>query len=469
VTSLTQLGSAIGTARLVHDGSVSAAQAVDDALEAQASYDPAINSFTLVLAESARAQAASIDALLKSGADPGPLAGVPFAVKNLFDIAGVVTTAGSKIHGRKGPAYEDAAAVARLKAAGAVLIGALNMDEYAYGFTTENSHFGPTRNPHDPSRIAGGSSGGSAAAVAGGLVPLTLASDTNGSIRVPSALCGVFGLKPTYGAISRAGTVPFVPSLDHIGPIARSVRDLAMVFDILNGPDPRDPACGAAPGRAVSGELTKGTDGLRIAVAGGYFKRQALQEAFDAVALAANALEVNREVTLPEAERARAAAYLITACEGGNQHLPNLRARPHDFDALTVERLMAGALLPAAWYVQAQRFRSWFRERIREVFETVDVILAPATPCAATLIGQEELILDGVAVPLRPTLGLFTQPLSFIGLPIVCAPIHGVGSLPLGVQLIAAPHQEAKALRVAYALERIGIASAPVVRPAEAS
>jgi AtzE family amidohydrolase len=440
---------------------------VEDALEAQASYDPAINSFTLVLAESARAQAASIDAVLKSGADHGPLAGVPFAVKNLFDIAGVVTTAGSKIHGRKGAAYEDATAVAKLKAAGAILIGALNMDEYACGFTTENSHFGPTRNPHDPSRIAGGSSGGSAAAVAAGLVPLTLASDTNGSIRVPSALCGVFGLKPTYGAISRAGTVPFAPSLDHIGPIARSVRDLALVFDILNGPDPRDPACSTSPARAVSGELSKGTDGLRIAVAGGYFKQQGVREAFDAVALAADALEVSREVTLPEVERARAAAYLITACEGSNLHLPDLRTRPHDFDPLTIERLLAGALLPAPWYVQAQRFRWWFRERMRVMFETVDVILAPATPCAATMIGQEELTIDGVTLPLRPTLGVFTQPLSFIGLPIVCAPIHGVATLPLGVQLIAAPHREADALRVAYALERMGVASAPVVRPTD--
>jgi AtzE family amidohydrolase len=445
---------------------MSAAHVVEAALEAQARYDPALNCFTRVLAESARAQAAAIDATLKAGGDAGPLAGVPFGVKNLFDITGVVTTAGSKIHGERHPAREDATAVARLKAAGAVLMGALNMDEYAYGFTTENSHFGPTRNPHDLSRVAGGSSGGSAAAVAGGLVPLTLASDTNGSIRVPAALCGVFGLKATYGAISRAGTVPFAGSLDHVGPIARSVGDLAAVFDILNGPDPRDPVTAAAPMRRVSGELTKGTDGLRIAIAGGYFKRQAMPHALDAVTLAATALGVDREVELPEAERARAAAYLMTACEGGNLHLPDLRTRAHDFDPLTVERLMAGALLPASWYAQAQRFRSWFRKSVATVFETVDVILAPATPSSATPIGQDDLILDGVPLPVRAALGLFTQPLSFIGLPIVCAPIHGIGPLPLGVQVIAAPDQEAHALRVAYALERMGIASAPVARPA---
>lgn len=457
---------AVEIARLVGERAISATEVTDAALEAQGQYSPILNSFTAVLAESARSQAAAIDAALRSGAHAGPLAGVPFAVKNLFDIAGVVTTAGSKTRVDGAPAREDAVTVARLKAAGAVLVGALNMDEFAYGFTTENKHFGVTRNPHDTSRVAGGSSGGSAAAVAAGLVPLTLASDTNGSIRLPSAFCGVFGLKATYGAISRAGTIPFVHSLDHVGPIARSVRDLALAFDLLNGPDPRDPACATTPARTVSGELTRGIEGLRIAIAGDYFQRQVSREALDAVGRAARALAVEREVSLPEAERARAAAYIITASEGGNLHLPELKIRARDFDPLTVERLMAGALVPAAWYIQAQRFRWWFREQVRTVFETVDVILAPATPCAATRIGQEELTLDGVTLPLRPSLGLFTQPLSFIGLPIVCAPIHGIGRLPLGVQVIAAPYQEAYALRVAHALEQAGVASAPVVRPA---
>ncbi|MEO8070717.1 MAG: AtzE family amidohydrolase, partial [Acidobacteriota bacterium] len=448
---------ALETAALVRSGRLPAGEVVEDALAAIARFDGLLNCFTTVVAESARARAKAVDRTIQNGGDPGPLAGVPFAVKNLFDIAGVTTTAGSRIHADAPPAREDATAVARLTAAGAVLLGALNMDEYAYGFTTENAHYGTTRNPHDVGRVAGGSSGGSAAAVAAGLVPLTLGSDTNGSIRVPAAFCGVFGLKPTYGRISRAGAFPFAGSLDHVGPFARSAADLAAGFDVMHGPDSRDPVCSQRPASTVSADLALGIDGLRLAVAGDYFARQGYPEVFEVVAVAAAALGITRDVVIPEAARARAAAYVITACEGGRLHLDNLKSRPHDFDPKTVERLIAGALLPASWYTQAQRFRSWFRAQVHALFETVDVILAPATPCPATAIGQEEFTLDGVTLPSRPNIGLFTQPLSFIGLPIVCVPVQRPGRLPLGIQVIAAPYQEAKALRVAHALERLGI------------
>jgi Asp-tRNA(Asn)/Glu-tRNA(Gln) amidotransferase A subunit family amidase len=193
------------------------------------------NSFTTVTADTALAAAERIDKAMSQGENPGTLAGVPFAVKNLFDIAGITTLAGSKINAENSPAIQDATAVTRLKQAGAILVGALNMDEYAYGFVTENSHYGSTRNPHDTTRSAGGSSGGSSAAVAAGFVPITLGSDTNGSIRVPAALCGIFGLKPTYGRLSRAGVSLFCSSFDHIGCFARSVRDIAATFDILQG------------------------------------------------------------------------------------------------------------------------------------------------------------------------------------------------------------------------------------------
>ena len=210
--------------------------------------DGAVNAFTTVLADRALAQARGVDAVVGAGGDPGPLAGVPVAAKNLFDIEGITTLAGSIIEAGKPPAAADAPLVARLQASGAVLLGALNMDEYAYGFTTENSHYGPTRNPHDPARVAGGSSGGSAAAVAAGLVALSLGSDTNGSIRVPSSFCGVYGLKPTFGRLTRRGTYPFVHSLDHVGPFARTVADLALAYDVCQGPDPRSPT---APNRPV--------------------------------------------------------------------------------------------------------------------------------------------------------------------------------------------------------------------------
>src|SRR5206468_2186183 len=199
------------------------------------------------------------------------------------------------------PAREDAVLVQRLKEAGAVLLGALNMDEYAYGFTTENTHYGPTHNPHDLTRMTGGSSGGSGAAVAAGEVPLALGSDTNGSIRVPSSLCGLFGLKPTYGRLSRAGSFPFVDALDHVGPIARSVEDLALSFDAMQGWDPDDPVCTDRPEEPTLIELSEGIAGLRIAIAGDYFARGAEPEALEAVATVAKALGASRTIVIPEA------------------------------------------------------------------------------------------------------------------------------------------------------------------------
>jgi AtzE family amidohydrolase len=453
---------ALTTAAAVRSGELTAETVVNAALERIAARDSQLNSFTTVLADQAIADAAQIDQAIADGRDPGVLAGVPFAVKDLFDIAGVTTLAGSKINRDRPPATEDAAAVAALKAAGAVLVGGLTMDEYAYGFSTENSHYGAVHNPHDLDRVAGGSSGGSAAAVAGGLLPITLGSDTNGSIRVPSALCGIFGLKPTYGRLSRAGVYLFVNSLDHVGPFARSVRDIAAVFDLLQGADARDPVCTQRSPESCLPQLRQGIGGIRIAVADGYFMQGAEPEAIAAVEQVAKALGVQQRVTIPESHRARAAAYVITACEGSNLHMADLQTRPQDFDPATRDRFLAGAMVPGNWYVQAQRFRRWYRDRVQEVFQTADVILAPTTPCAAPLIGQEKMTIDGVEMLVRPNLGLFTQPLSFIGLPILSVPIQRPGALPLGVQLIAAPYREALILRVAAALEAQGVVSAAV-------
>lgn len=455
---------AVATAAAIREGQISAVEVVTAALARIKARDKALNCFTAVTAQTALANAEEIDRAIAAGVDPGPLAGVPFAVKNLFDVAGLTTLAGSKINALDAPATQDATAVAALKRAGGVLIGTLNMDEYAYGFVTENSHYGPTHNPHDLTRVAGGSSGGSAATVAAGLVPLTLGSDTNGSIRVPAGLCGVFGFKPTYGRVSRAGTVLFASSFDHIGPFARSVRDIATAFDVLQGPDDNDPVCTKRPPELCLPQLDQGIEGLRIAVAGDYFAKGAYPEALEAVEQVARALDVTEYVTLPEAHRARGAAFIITASEGGNLHLDDLRSRPQDFDPATRDRFLAGTLIPASWYIQAQRFRSWYRDRVREVFQNVDVILAPTTPCPAPLIGQQTMILDGEEILVRPHLGLFTQPLSFIGLPVLSVPIQRPDALPLGVQLIAAPYNEALILRVAAVLEAKGVVAAPVVQ-----
>ncbi len=454
---------AVATATAIKAGEISAKAVVSAALERIANQNQAFNCFTTVTTETALADAERIDNAIAQGENLGTLAGVPFAVKNLFDIAGLTTLAGSKINAENPPATQDATAVARLKQAGAVLVGALNMDEYAYGFVTENSHYGATRNPHDRTRIAGGSSGGSAAAVAAGLVPLTLGSDTNGSIRVPASLCGIFGFKPTYGRLSRAGAFLFASSFDHIGPFARSVRDIAATFDILQGTDERDLICTTRPPEPCLPQLDRGIEGLRIAVADSYFAEGGEPEVFEAVAKVARALDVTASVTILEPHRARAAAYIITASEGANLHFANLRSRPQDFDPATRDRFLTGTLIPATWYIQAQRFRQWYRDRVRELFQDVDIILAPTTPCVAPPLGQEKMIIAGEEVLVRPNLGLYTQPLSFIGLPVLSVPVHLPGYLPLGVQLVAAPYNEALILRVAAVLEAQGIISAPVV------
>src|SRR6478736_2123850 len=260
-------------AQAVTDRKLSALDATEAALARIAKHDSILNSFTDVTADRARAKAGAIDAAVAAGKNVGPLAGVPFAVKNLFDVQGLSTRAGSKINRDLKPSPRDASLIERMEAAGAVLVGALNMGEYAYDFTGENVHDGPSRNPHDVTRMTGGSSGGSGAAVGGGLVPIALGSDTNGSIRVPSSFCGIFGLKPTYGRLSRARSFPFVFSFDHLGPLARSVRDLALSYDAMQGPDPDDGACTTLPVEPVLPSLTENIGGLRIAIAGGYFQK----------------------------------------------------------------------------------------------------------------------------------------------------------------------------------------------------
>ena len=420
-----------------------------------------VNAFTEVTAQRAMAKAEQVDIAVQSGKTL-PLAGVPFAVKNLYDLKGVVTRAGSKINRENPGATADAALVEKLEAAGAICVGALNMDEYAYGFTGENAHDGAVHNPHDLAHMTGGSSGGPAAAVAAGMVPLALGSDTNGSIRVPASLCGLFGLKPTYGRLSRRGTFPFVASLDHVGPLARSVEDLALGYDALQGFDAADPAMVKRPLEAVSGRLDRGSAGLKIAVAD---ELQGEADVREMMALATRTLETSRRIKLPDVQAARAAAFLITMAEGAALHAERIRTRPQDFDPAVRDRLLAGALLPAGWIERAQKFRRQFHDRMLDLFGEVDVIIAPSAPMRAPLIGQQNAMFGGLEMPIRPNLGMFTQPFSFIGLPVAAIPIDMPGQkLPLGLQAIAAPWREDFALRVARQLEKAGVARAPVAR-----
>jgi AtzE family amidohydrolase len=445
-------------AQAVGAGKSSAANVVDAALARIAKLNPTLNAFTAVTAERAQRRARALDAARDKSRLP--LAGVPFAVKNLFDVAGLPTVAGSKINRTHAPAQKDSPLIERLEAAGAVLVGALNMGEYAYDFTGENIHDGPSRNPHDVSCMTGGSSGGSGGAVAGGLVPLALGSDTNGSIRVPSSLCGIFGLKPTYGRLTRARSFPFVASLDHLGPFARTTRDLALSYDAMQGFDTDDAACVDRPVEPATPLLARGLDGLRIAVAGGYFKKGAFPEALTALERVAKAAGAREEVEIPEAARARAAAYVITATEGAALHLERLRQQARDFDPAVRDRLIAGAMVPSTSVVKAQIFRRWYRDQVLKLFERHDAILAPATPCTAPKIGQQTFVLDGVELPVRPNVGIYTQPISFIGLPVVAVPVP-LKPLPIAVQVIAAPWREDVALRIAHALEQMGAVAAP--------
>lgn len=459
-------------ASAVRAGEVSARALLETCIDRIASTDARVNAFTGKTLMRARQEAETVDARRRRGEALGPLAGVPYAVKNLFDIQGVTTLAGSKIDRSHALASTDAFLVQQMKAAGAVLVGALNMDEYAYGFTTENTHYGPCHNPHDLTRVAGGSSGGSGAAVAAGQVPITLGSDTNGSIRVPASLCGVWGLKPTFGRLSRRGSYPFVNSLDHLGPMASSVAGLALAYDALQSPDPLDAGCHALQVQAVvplmGGDLLglQGRHGLRVGVLGSYFHDHAGPAAREAVALAARTLGADAQVPWPDAALARAAAFIVSASEGGSLHLSDLQSRANDFEPLSVDRFISGALQPADWYLRAQRFRRFYRDKVNALFRDWDVLLTAATPVTAPTIGSEWLDINGVQQPCRASMGPLTQPISFAGCPVLVAPMWpaDAGGLPLGVQIIAAPWREDLAFRAAQWLSDAGVA---VVQPAQ--
>lgn len=417
---------------------------------------PGINAFPGVTATRMLTEAAHIDARRAAGETLPALAGVPYAVKNLFDVEGVTTLAGAKLFSTQPPATKDAFAIRQLTNAGATLAGTLNMDAYAYGFTTENSHYGATRNPRDLTRVAGGSSGGSAAAVAAGMVNFALGTDTNGSIRVPASLCGVPGLKPTFGRLSRSGSHPFVASLDHIGPLARNVEDLACVYDALQGHDGEDNWQSPHEPAATLPTLSS-TGALRCAVLEGYFATWCNADARAAVNAVAQALGANQTRVLPEAELARSAAFLLSAAEGGNHYLPALRTDADTFELNSRERLLAGAMTPSAWYTQAQRFRAWFRDKTLPLFNDVDLLLAPATPCSATPIGENTMRINHTDLPIKASMGMLTQPISFLGLPVVTVPVKTASGLPIGVQIIAAPWQESRCLQAAWRLEQAGV------------
>jgi aspartyl-tRNA(Asn)/glutamyl-tRNA(Gln) amidotransferase subunit A len=454
--------SALEIARRIRSGETSAASVLSETRALIEARDGALNCFTARTFDRAQREAAQIDAKRARGESLPPLAGVPYAAKNLFDIEGLPTLAGAKLNSDAPAATTDAFLVKRMHEAGALLVGALNMDEHAYGFTCENTHYGATRNPHDLGRVSGGSSGGSGAALGAGLVPMTLGSDTSGSIRVPASFCGVFGLKPTYGRLSRSGCFPFVDSLDHVGPLARTAGDLAAAYDVLQGKDSRDHAC-AQRSVEVVGNIPELSPGIRIGILGGWFQDWAGAAARRAVRMAADALGATQWCELDGAAAARAAAFVITGAEAGALHRQRLKTRYEEFEPASRDRLVAGSLIPATWVVGAQQARRKVYLEALELFERFDVLLAPAAPDIAPELGSESFTINGRTVPTRATLGILTQPISCIGLPACAAPLwpddDGRG-MPVGVQLIAAPWREDLCLAAAAQLERAGVAHA---------
>ncbi|MEC3909770.1 AtzE family amidohydrolase [Sphingobium sp. CR2-8] len=428
--------SALEIAAAVRSGQTSAMAVLDDCLARLDMHAGPLVAITRMLTSRARTEAAAVDAAIAAGRDPGPLAGVPYGVKDLFDICGLPTTAGSSLYADATPAQADADAIRRLRMAGAVLVATLNMDEFAYGFATINARHGTTRNPHDLDRLAGGSSGGSASVVAAGLLPFSLGSDTNGSIRVPASLTGIYGLKPTHGALPMGGVFPFADSFDDIGPFTRSTADMQCLWQILGGVD-----------MTVS-------DPIRVARLGGRFRDNADPDqivAIDSIAPDAPLIE------LPDIARARSAAFLITAAEGGRLHRASLCRDAMAFDPATRDRLIAGALLPDTLYDAAQRFRADYKRRITAIMETYDVLLAPAAPCVAPSIADPRILIDGALSPARADLGIHSQPISFTGLPSLSVPLRRPGRLPLGLQLIGRAGSEATLFRLAATLEDKGL------------
>lgn len=378
--------------------------------------------------------------------DHTPLAGLPIAVKNNIAVAGLATRAGSDALDDE-PAAEDAPVVASLKASGAVIAGTTNMNELAYGFTGKNETFGDVPNPWFSARMSGGSSSGSAAAVAMGSVPVALGTDTNGSIRVPAALCGIWGLRPTMGRVSSEAIVPLAPSLDTAGPLAATVGHLTAAARAI------DPLLNEAEEEDVP---------LVATTIDGFPNDWVQPEVAAAVERVAGHMAARRRIVLPLAEAGRGAAQLITAVEGAAGHIDLLRHRSERIGALTRHRLLAGALVPGHYYVRAQHVRARMRSRLLSAMADIDLIITPATPCPAPNRCEDLVRFDGREEGVNAALGRCTSPFSLVGFPSLVAPVIDVCESPVGVQIITQPGRDHILLRVASQLEEAGICRARV-------
>ncbi len=444
--------------KLIASRKISPVDLVQSVLRQIDRIDGKINAFITVTRDSALAEAREAEAEIGRGEYRGSLHGIPIALKDLLYTKGVRTTAGSKIM-RDFVPTEDATVVACLRAAGAVTVGKTNMNEFAYGATGLNPHYGDVRNPWDLDRITGGSSSGSAAAVAASMCSAALGSDTGGSIRNPAALCGLVGLKPTYGRVSRYGAVPCAWSLDNVGPLTRTAEDAALILGAIAGWDPRDPASSAEPVPDYQAALSQGISALRIAVLREYATDPAepgVTAAFQA------ALDVLRglgatveELSMDEVSAAIGASTAILSSEVTAYHEENLRTRPEDFSSEVRARLETGLFIAATDYLKGQRIRRLLIQRFAEVLQRYDAIVCPTVPVTAPKRDQEVIQFDGFSEPRGTTMVRHTRLFNLNSLPAVSVPCgFASNGMPVGLQVATPPFTEGSALRIAHAYQQ---------------
>jgi aspartyl-tRNA(Asn)/glutamyl-tRNA(Gln) amidotransferase subunit A len=447
-------------ARLIATRVVSPVEVVQAHLDRIAALDGKLKAFITVMGESAMDAARRAEARVMATEPLGRLHGVPIGLKDLYLTKGVRTTGGSRLLADWVP-EEDATVVTKLVEAGAIVLGKLNMHEFAFGPEGLNPHYGTAWNPWDAHthRICGGSSSGSGAAVAAGLCPGALGSDTGGSIRIPAALCGLSGIKPTYGRVSRAGVLPLAWSLDHVGPMCRTAADCALMLGSMGGYDPKDPTTSVLPVPDYGAALTGRIQGLRVGVLRAFFLestalalRHAVQDAIKVLeGLGASA----QDVSLDLARHAGAAAYAVLSAEAYAYHEDWLRTRAGEYGDDVRERLRVGAFIPAADYLRGQRIRALMRDEVDQALARADVLVCATTPVVATPVGQAEVMIEHETLPLRPSLIRFTRPFNLTGHPVASVPCgFTAAGLPVGLQIVGRPFDEATVLRVADAYQR---------------
>ena len=449
--------SADGLSRLIASKEVSPVDVVQAHLERIQATEPVLNSFITRPGDEALEAARQAEREIQASRYRGPLHGIPVGLKDLYYVKGVPNTSGSRIFHDFVPDY-DGAVAARLKEAGAILMGKLNLHQFAFGPLGVNADYGDMHNPWDPTRLAGGSSGGSGSAAAAGQCAITMGTDTGGSIRIPSALCGLAGIKPTYGRISRYGLAPLSWSLDHAGPMARTVEDCALVLNILAGHDPKDPTSAREPVPNYRASLTGNVRGLRIGVPKEYFEVPVDPQVKKAVMKALEVLEEMgaqvKEVSWPMYHQSGAVSAPIITSEAAALHRDLLLSRGNEYDPRVRWRLEVGLFISAADYVRALRVRAVYNRQARELFQEVDLLAGPTEPVVAPSIGASEVQINGNPVSVMAALLQCSRPFNLTGSPALTVPCGFSDGLPMGLQLAGRPFDEVTVLNAGYAYQQ---------------